>query len=442
MIRKTALLLLTALIFLTLCLLPPAFAADDASQDGCNASNGVQALAALTPSQQYAGEILAYLLKVVLGRAGDFSSRKDWRNTGLGEPLDFADIAARMTDPEKNPLDLLVLDPKILGLMRVLYHYDPELNLHKRASSILSVYPAPEFIAIRLLLLQKIHRSEKIHLGQLIRRGCLLAADHVKPTPEDLKVSGLEADEMELLRDIIRKEPHFYAYLQSPFLVKAMYEVGALQMDDFVSLKIQEANYCAYACASPNNPGQDSVVRLAILPSIMGEFDCGNDMHSENVTGFEPSALFKDVVEKLKKDIRATISACVKEKINEGKLIDVPVTETESVALSNLMVQRYITFYVQDARPLVVVPKNARQVKMEICPQADFTVILLDKNVYLAIYFDEKTDIYPAVPWLYTDLMDVKYDQYQDQLDLIGRVTLDKLVHRLGKGALTMPLRK
>ena len=442
MVKNTATAFLTAMILLVPCHIPPASAVGDTPPNGYAECHVAKDLPTLTPSQQYAGEILAYLLKLVLGKAGDPSTRKAWQNAGLGEPLDFDDISSRMTDPEKNPLDLLVLDSKILGLLRVLYHYDPELNLHKRAAPILSVYPAPEFIAVRLLLLQKIHRGEKIHLEQLIRRRCLLADSHLEPSTEDLKASGLAADEMALLRDIVEKEPHFYAYLQSPFLVKALYELGALQMDPFVKHKIQAANYRAYACAAPADPDHEFTVRLAILPSIMGEFNYGNDMPSKNITGFEPSALLNDVIKKLKRDIRATLFTFIEEIIKAGDLIKVSDTEAEADALPSLMAEHFLTFFVQDSRPLVIVPTNAQQVKVEICPQADFTVILLDKNVYLAIHFDETTDIYPAVPWLYTDLMDVKYDQYRDQLDLIGRVILDRLLHRLGNNGLKVSLNK
>ena len=74
----------------------------------------------LTPAQQYAGEILAYLLQVVLGHAGRPESREDWKIRGIDETLDFKNIVEVMTNPERNQLDLMVLDPNILDLTRTL----------------------------------------------------------------------------------------------------------------------------------------------------------------------------------------------------------------------------------------------------------------------------------------------------------------------------------
>ncbi|MGM0426676.1 MAG: hypothetical protein ACQEQ7_05520 [Thermodesulfobacteriota bacterium] len=36
-----------------------------------------------------------------------------------------------MTQTERNPLDLMVLDPNILDLTTVLYHYDKDLSLYE-----------------------------------------------------------------------------------------------------------------------------------------------------------------------------------------------------------------------------------------------------------------------------------------------------------------------
>ena len=68
----------------------------------------------LTPAQEYAGELLAYLLKVVLGRAGQKENRAQWENRGIDEELDFDHVLHVMTDLDQNQLDLMVLDPNIL----------------------------------------------------------------------------------------------------------------------------------------------------------------------------------------------------------------------------------------------------------------------------------------------------------------------------------------
>ena len=96
----------------------------------------------LTPAQQYSGELLAYLLKVVLGREGQPESRKSWRERGLDKALDFDHIVKVMTDTgqSQNQLDFMVLDPNILDLSQVLYHYDEKLSLYKGDYGVTSLF--------------------------------------------------------------------------------------------------------------------------------------------------------------------------------------------------------------------------------------------------------------------------------------------------------------
>jgi len=57
----------------------------------------------------------------------------------------------------------------------------------------------------------------------------------------------------------------------------------------------------------------------------------------------------------------------------------------------------------------------------EVCPEADFTVILLGKNTYRAIYVDPVRDIYPSVNRLYLDIMDIEYNQAGEEIDTISQ---------------------
>ena len=150
----------------------------------------------LTPAQQYSGELLAYLLKVVLGRAGEPKSREDWRLRAIDEPLDFGHILEVMTDPDKNQLDFLVLDPNILDLSQVLFHYDEKLSLYKGDYGVTSVYPAPEILAIRLFLLKKMNAGEKINLDAFMRREANLLNPNYQTSPEDLANTRLSAREL------------------------------------------------------------------------------------------------------------------------------------------------------------------------------------------------------------------------------------------------------
>jgi len=59
-------------------------------------------------------------------------------------------------------------------------------------------------------------------------------------------------------------------------------------------------------------------------------------------------------------------------------------------------------------------------VVQDVCPKADFTVILLGKDVYLSMHIETGKDTYPDVNRLYIDLVDVKYGQIQEEVDQIG----------------------
>ena len=63
--------------------------------------------------------------------------------------------------------------------------------------------------------------------------------------------------------------------------------------------------------------------------------------------------------------------------------------------LVDQIVRKNISFYIEDERPFVIYPKNTERVIKDVCPDADFTVIILGGNVYRSIYFDSAKDMYP-----------------------------------------------
>jgi hypothetical protein len=76
---------------------------------------------------------------------------------------------------------------------------------------------------------------------------------------------------------------------------------------------------------------------------------------------------------------------------------------------------------------MVIHPENAGRVVEEVCPQADFVVIVLGKNVYRTINIDPETDIYPHEPRIYLDVSDIRYQQIEDEIDTIVDAVLPKL---------------
>jgi len=375
--------------------------------DDSKETEGDNALLNLTPAQQYAAEILSYLLKVVLGKAGNLNSRIDWATRGLHEKADLKHITEVMRDPEKDEQAFLVLDWSILPLINVLYYYDQRLTLHKGSSFSASIYPAPEFLALRLLLLQKTHQKEKMNLNVLIEKEEIWRKNDTKPTKGDLKPINLTLEQMQLIKDIIQKEPHLYGYLRSPFLVKTLYELGAVDRCELVKKKVREANYREFHCRLIHGSGKGDTVKIAILPSMIKEFYYGDDDHDLSQYGFKPTEDFNKVVNRLKNEILNKTKALMLGEMNELK--------------------DKISFHIVDERPLVIYPDNAKEVIKDVCPGADLSIILLDKNVYQAIHFDEKSDIYPHVNWFYLDILDIRYSQVEEETDLISRFIVSKL---------------
>jgi len=209
--------------------------------------------------------------------------------------------------------------------------------------------------------------------------------------------------------------------------------MGAVYEDAFVSGKVVQANYRPFRSVPPHARPPGEGVRIVILPSFMGEFDVRENQDHADESPFRPTDLFREIVDRLQRDIRRTSASLIRKGFEEGSLTPPSGMGTGSGALPQLMAERMVSFAVHDARPLVVYPDNAIEVIRDVCPEADFAVVLLDKDVYLSIFFDGKSDQYPNAPLIYTDITDVKNSQHQEQLDLIGRFIVARLRNRLAK---------
>lgn len=406
--------------------------ADPKSEDGQNQLYGSNSNK-LTPAQQYAGEILSYLLRVVLGQAGCLESRRDWQTRGLHEGLDFKNIVEIMTNVEKNELALMVLDPDILDLTRVLYYYDKRMSLYKGEFNVISIYPAPEFVAIRLLLLQKIHRNERLDLKNLIRREEILFNRDVNPSQEDLDAVNLRPDELRLLRDLLEKEPHIYQYLRCPFLVRALYETGAIKGGQFTDRRIREATYKNCPCRHFGGSKAIDAVKIVFLPSMTKEFYYGAPHRGLSRHGFKPTEFFEEITNKLKMAVLAATRTGLKKEIIRQKKGRSKINGSDLDRFVDQIVAENISFYIEDERPLVVYPANAGQVIKDVCPDADFAIIILGRNVYRAIYFDKARDIYPHVNRLYIDVMDIKHAEIQEDMEKVCEFICSKLKDPLKK---------
>jgi hypothetical protein len=347
----------------------------------------------LSPAHAYAGEVLAYMMQVVLGAAGAPGLRNRWRTRAVDESLDFHEISDIMTNPGKNKSRLLVQDTNILGLSAVLYHYDGVLNQFKgRYAS--SFYPSAELIALRLLMARKIDRGERVDLSAVLDRSRLFVDSEADPAPADLSAMNFSAAEFGLLKAVIQSEPRFLAYMRHPFMVKAFQRIGLVKPGPGIETIVARANYRAWACRA--RPG---VVNLLLVPSITGDFD----------VAMTASHRYLDTVEKLKEEIFRAV-----DRIIDGEA-------GGAAAGLKRRARAMLAFHHPSDRPFVVHPANADRTIGDLCPEADFTLVLLGKDVYRAVHIDIGKDVYPAANRIYLDLSDIRYGQVGEEIEQVGR---------------------
>jgi hypothetical protein len=354
-----------------------------------------------TENEQIAGEIMAYLIQVVLGVAGAPDKRQAWSTRGLDLPLDFDMVSRRMYGPVPLRAELMVLDTNILGISRVLYHYDPRLNLFKGARDPQSLYPCAELMAIRLLLLQKRHRGETVSMAAMIRQSHRFASDSRDAIGAELTAMGLTAEEFRFLKDVFQSEPAFLRYMQHPFIVSTLRKIGVARPDAFTLAADLKASYAQLSDRSPEGT-KDQTVTVAIVPAMIPL--------PQNVASDGTDRRSGDDAQVLK-----TVRTAIKTELNRRQDLS---TSTFRLA-----------FYTPE-RPVTIYPGNADRVIGQLCPTADFTVILFGKNVYRAVFIDPATDIYPHKKWLYLDVDDVRYGQTDADIETVVRAILPDIAAR------------
>lgn len=345
----------------------------------------------LTPSEQVAGEILAYLMEVVLGKAGPVAKRNEWAVRGVDLPLDFDMVTKRMFGPVPLRAELMVLDTNILGLSEVLYHYDKRLNLFKGTREQDSLYPCTELIAIRLLLLQKLHRNEKVSMSGIDRHINLFSPDSRDAAGAELEAMQLSATEFRFLKQIFVSEPAFLHYMRHPFIVAALRKIGVVEQDPFTLAADLTATYHYLSCPKKIQK-TDRGVTVAIVASINPMFE-----QTPGRRGLVPTEAYLTLQRELQHAVR--------KRVERGGRAG----------------PEMLTFFMTD-RPVVIVPESAERVMEQLCPQANFTMVLMGKNVYRGLSIDPDRDILPKKNFLYFDVDDVKYQMVDEEIDALAQM--------------------
>jgi len=385
-----------------------------------------QKTVALSPAEKYSAEVLSYMMKVVLGRAGDPKHRDSWASRGLNIDLDFAAISEIMGDSAQDKKSLLVFDANILGLSEVLYYYNPKLNQFKGRSGNVSLYPSSEMVALRILLLQKMHRGERIRVGTLLDRQSLFLDPNALPGDADIQATGLRLEEIRLLQDIFSSEPQLFQHLESPCLIDSLIQLGVVE-EDARADSIQKKSLNRPVQCRPHAGGTSpEAITIAILPSLIQEFEFGFSPDSSYPSGFRPSPFFVEMVDRLVDGIRESLEAAIAARVSaqgSGSSLDAE-RQFERIWGEQVLI------LLEDERPLVIYPETASAVVANTCPEADLVLILTGKDVYLALAL-EPDHVFPSVNRMYIDIMDIR----RSQIDSITEDVAEFILERLSFGS-------
>lgn len=368
--------------------------------------------AELTKAQRYACEIQSYLIKVVLGLEGDPSMRKRWAEKGIHEPLDLAAINDAMHGREKSELQYMLLDYNLADLLKVLFHYDPELNLHRGSLGILSPYPSHEFVAMRLFLVKRLHSGRPLSLSRILNTSGMLNEIIVSQDQDHVEETGLSKEEAVFLRDVTASFPRILEYMGCPFLVRALLEAGILARDGLAEEKASKALYGPLRKTLVK--GEPSASRKVVfLPSFTRHFDLPQGKEKPGEGDFKASQELLRLSAKLSEAIFSYTATLASEPdhAESGRMLNTILQDT--------------AFFLEDERPLAIHPGNAEETIKAVCPDATLAVIMLGKNVRLSMH--GITEPSQGKPWIFVDEMDVAYGQLAAELDLISRFLVESV---------------
>ena len=383
-------------------------------------------LYAQTSAELYAGEVLAYMVPITLGKTGNPKLREEWGDRGLNLPLDYEAISDMMQGPERDPRLVMVLDNNILGLSKVLYHYDEKLNLFKGSYRQKSIFPSTELLSIRVMLLQKMDRGEKVSMAGLMNKKTQLLDSDIKADAIDLGGTNLHLSEMKLLKDVIQSEPSFMAYLEHPFIVDMLYRIGAVSMDPYVREKIQSARYRGSAFDQGRKRPEKKTVQIAVLPSVVESFAYQSIDTDIYPSGFMPEEFYAEAIRTFQK----TMILFLQKLIMAQMFGDAAAGDSDEQKSRNARVEEFIETHLNirfiNQRPFVIYPGNAEKVIQDVCHDSDFNVIVLGKNVYLSMHILD-VDTFPHVNRLYLDVSDLVHGQVDYEVSQISMFVFNKL---------------
>jgi hypothetical protein len=242
--------------------------------------------------------------------------------------------------------------------------------------------------------------------------------------------TNLTGVEMKFLKDVIDSEPFFMDSLENPFIVETLYRLGAVVQDEFSRKMVRDADYSRYGVRQAAPKHDQKHIRVSFLPSITKSYLFHYRVNEQYPYGFEPDELYVRSIASIKNGITVVLHKLVRAQMFGA---DQP-EDSEKQMAHNALVESFLAENVEfvslDKRPLVIYPGNAEKVERDICPESDFNVIILGKDVYLSMHIDE-ADIFPHVNRLFLDIMDIKHDRVAYEIGQISMFVFNKLKSQL-----------
>ncbi len=378
-----------------------------------------------TPHHAYAGEVLSYMMRVVVGLEGAPEKQTQWRTRGLDAPLDFNQISKLMYGPVHKRSKIMVLDTNILGLSEILYHYNEGFNLFKGTHTHPSLYPSAELVALRMLMIRKMNNKKAINFKEMVAQKAIFFNRDLPVKKYRLRRMEIDMEEFNLLRDVFGSDPMFGRYLDHPFLIAAFLDAGIVKTNSFTRKLAKKSAYKKMPCDIITSSDQKKRFTIAILPSMTKMFEAPGPDDSGFLCGFKPTAEYEAIINKLTSMLTDQAMA-LKASQNDGVLNRIPGNRESADAenpssetpLAGIRIQHF------NKRPLVVFPGNVRQVISAVCPEADLVIVIMGKNVYRSIHMDPDQDVVPKADVFFLDIMDVKYGLITDEIQIMAQKIL------------------
>jgi hypothetical protein len=185
-------------------------------------------------------------------------------------------------------------------------------------------------------------------------------------------------------------------------------------------------------CAqTPDGTKIDSRSQSSVITNRIGAVSMDTFVHQAIETdaypdGFKPDDTYTETIETFQK----TMIGLLQKLVMTQMFGDVVTKDSDEQKRRDAQMKEFIETHLDvrsiKQRPLVIYPENAEKVIQDVCPESDFNVIVLGKNVYLSMQM-LAVDTYPHVNRMYLDMVDIRHGQVDYEISQISMLLFNRL---------------